>query len=280
MSKLWAFGDSFTAGFGCRWEENMNKETRYYKTFLTYYDNSKPIWVDVVADRFNLELENKSKSGYTNDKILDTILSYCNQIGPNDYVIIQSSTSGRFDFPYIKKRSLFGIFDNNIDKLYNTTSPYGFKTIFNANITEEYEKINPLLLTYTNSEEDINNENLKLSKEKYETIRNFFADYVSTGKYYEREMWRLVEIGKILKAKTDFVFIINESIWPDSLNKPDFLIDLDGYASIGEMLNKMGKTIKHETNGSIIDLHPGFTGHLAIAEKIINHIENINIHNS
>lgn len=280
MSKLWTFGDSFTAGFGCRWEEYMGTETRYYKTFSSYYDNSKPIWVDIVANRFELDLENKSKSGYTNDKILDTVLSYCNQIEQNDYVIIQSSTSGRFDFPYIKKRSLFGILDAGIDMLYNTSSPYGFKTIFNGNIMEEYEKVNPLLLTYTNSEEDINNENLKLSKEKYETIRNFFADYVKTGKYYEREIWRLVEVAKILKSKTDFVFIINEDIWPDYLDKPDFLIGLDEYKSISQMLNKTQKTIGHETGGIIVDAHPGFTGHVAIAEKILKHIENSNLHDS
>lgn len=280
MGKLWTFGDSFTAGFGCKIDPSTGKNTRYYKLFSNYYDNNKPIWPEILANSLNMELNNEAQSGYTNEKILDRIMINYNNIQPEDFVIIQSSTSARFDFPFIKKRSLFGIFETERDSLYNTNNPYGLKTIFNANITEDYEKINPLFLTYTNSEEDIGNEEMRLSKEKYDIIRGFFIDFVITGKYYEREMWRLVGIANIIKTITNNVFIINEDTWPNYLKKPDFLIGMGEYVSMQQLMQRTGKTIKHETNGVINDYHPGFTGHVAIAEKILSHFENINLYNT
>lgn len=281
MSKLWTFGDSFTAGFGCKIDPSTSKETRYYKTFSSYHDNTKPIWPEIVADSLKIELINKAHSGYTNEKILDRLLMNFNDISSEDIVIIQASASGRFDFPFIKKKSLFGISDGEKDTLYNTTNPYGLKTIFTANVLEEYEKVNPIFLTYTNSEEDINNEEMRLDKEKYDMIRSFFAYFVVTGKYYEREMWRFVETAKILKSKTKHVFIINEDAWPDFLTKPNFLIDINQYKSIRDLINRTGKTIKHETNGSIDDSHPGFTGHVTLAENIIKYInENTTLYNT
>ena len=49
MNKLWTFGDSFTAGFGC------TPKFEYYKK---YYKEGDKLWVDLLADEMGLTLSN------------------------------------------------------------------------------------------------------------------------------------------------------------------------------------------------------------------------------
>jgi hypothetical protein len=56
-------------------------------------------------------------------------------------------------------------------------------------------------------------------------------------------------------------------------------MDLNG---IQGYIVKNKKTILHETIGKIDDTHPGYSGHISIADTIIKFIENenTNVHNN
>jgi hypothetical protein len=103
MSKLWAFGDSFTWGYGCK-ETNDIESIGYLEKFKNYLDKSKLIWPELIGSRINLEVSNYARCGATNDYILDTILKNFLNFKKNDIVVIQISSSGRYNLPFPKKK--------------------------------------------------------------------------------------------------------------------------------------------------------------------------------
>ena len=90
MSKLWVFGDSFTAGNGCLHNEAYTK----YKE-----SDNDLVWPEIMANTLNLELINRGVGAYSNDKIIDTIIEDYNLINKNDLVIIGTTFYNRFDIP-------------------------------------------------------------------------------------------------------------------------------------------------------------------------------------
>lgn len=290
MKKLWTFGDSFTAGHGCKYEtsgpfskENVNDF--YSKTYKSYIDTNKKIWPEIVSDYLNFTLVNKSKNGITTESIADACLKNLLDIKAGDIVILQTSTIGRYDFPFFKEKTLMGYStkqntqDTELFGIVN--SPYFFKTIFLTNIEKEYSEDTKNALQYNNGQESLKNKNVILNKENYNSIRNFFAEYVSTGKYYERSVWRVIQLSNILKSMGVDVYIINEDIWPPFLDKPSNLIEMHLNGMTG-YVNQNRKTIFYDTKGLIDDSHPSYDGHLDIANIIIEFIknENINLHNT
>jgi len=254
MSKLWTFGDSFTAGHGCKYFDNPAHN--YLSPFKNYIVAGKKIWNEIVADSLSLELVDLSKNGITTDTIFDTLLEHTSTITPSDIVIIQTSTIGRFDFPFLKQNTLMGT--NMFD------SPYFLKPIFVTSLLKEYRK-----------------ESENILKTKYDTIRNFFSEFIMTEKYYERSIWRIVEFTKILKSMGITTYIINEDIWPKYLSKPTNLKEIHPRGMYG-FVDELNLTIYADTNGWIKDWHPSYDGHIDIANFIINFIKNetTNIHNS
>lgn len=290
MRKLWAFGDSFTVGHGCTFDRNGtfssdNIESFYYKTYINYIDKSKKIWPDIVSDELGYDLLNMGFNGMSTESIFDNVLKNINNIEKDDIIIIQTSTVGRYDFPFLKEKTLFG-FDskkyNRDNKLFDMEkSPYFFKTIFVTNIENEYSDGLKNVLQYTNGQENLNEKNLELNKMKYDTIRNFFGEFISTQKYYERSIWRILKISDILKKLGIKVFILNEDTWPMYLEKPGFLMEMDERGIMG-YIYKNNKTIYADTGGKIEDYHPSYDGHKEIAKFVIDKIKNedTNIHQS
>jgi len=90
MDKLWTFGDSFTAGHGC-------KETDEY--YIKYYKEGDKIWPEHLADELNLKLMNLGVNGSSNEKIIDSIILNYDKISINDIVIIEKSYPHRLDVP-------------------------------------------------------------------------------------------------------------------------------------------------------------------------------------
>jgi hypothetical protein len=278
MNKLWTFGDSFTFGHGCRPIIDEAKNGTYYKTFLEYIDLSKPIWPEIVAERFNLELINNGVNGITNDRILDYVLKNITEFKPNDCVIIQISTSSRFEFPFAKERNLFGTIKGTKDELYGyDDSPHVLKTVHSLNVLKDYGDGGETTLMHTNGEKE--NKNFKLTKDKFETIKNFFNYFIYYQKYYEREIWRFIKITELLNNLNVNVFIINEDIWPLHIPKPKNLIDIENQGLLHYIIENK-KTIVYDTGGKINDFHPSYDGHLEIGYKITKHIENTNIYNT
>ena len=110
MKNLWTFGDSFTAGHGCKHFAPINKiqnsiEGNYQSKYVDYIDETKQIWPEIVAEHFGFNLNNMGINGLLNESILDYILKTINDISKDDIVIIQSSTAGRYDFPFQKQKS-------------------------------------------------------------------------------------------------------------------------------------------------------------------------------
>ena len=289
MSKLWTFGDSFTAGHGCKYTTHgvfslKDLNTNYYKTFKNYTVD-KPIWNEIVSSTLSMELVDMSANGYSTETIIDTILKNMASISTDDIVILQTSTIGRFDFPFLKEKTLMGYDstkynrDNMLFEL--TNSPYFFKTIFTTNIIEEYSSEKENMLQYINGQEDLNHKSLFLDKLKYDTLRNFFLEFISTGKYYERSIWRIVEISKLMKSMGLTSYIINEDSWPMYMPKPDNLMEIHAAGMFGYVFHN-NKTICSDTNGEIRDWHPSYDGHNDIAEFILKFIknENTDLHNS
>jgi hypothetical protein len=174
MSKLWTFGDSFTFGYGCR-KMNNDETSIYNLTYSNYIDNSKYTWPEYVAQKSNLQLLNYGVNGVSNDYILDNVLKQFLNFKKEDFIIIQTSTSARFDFPFSKKKKLMGGWGiEEHDNVYDidNKSPHFFKTIFSTNIINEYEDGGETTLLHSTTKN--NTDNLKLYKKKYEIIRNFF----------------------------------------------------------------------------------------------------------
>jgi hypothetical protein len=97
--KLWAFGDSFTFGHGCRADGPLSE---YYHS---YRNEGDKIWVDIMAEKFDLEAKNFGECGVSNDYIIDCIIDNWYLFKENDYVIIGTTWSHRFDVP-LKDRLL------------------------------------------------------------------------------------------------------------------------------------------------------------------------------
>jgi len=284
MGKLWTFGDSFTAGHGCKYESSgtfstQNMDNYYFRTYKDYIDETKKIWPEIVSEYFNLELINVSKNGLSNEWIADTILSNIKNISTNDIVILQTSTIGRYDFPFKKEKTLLGSPKNGEsikDYIIKTNeSPYFFKTIFVTNIEKEWDESMKDTLKYVNAQENLNDKELILNESKYNLIRKFFTEFINTQKYYERAIWRIVEISKLLLSLGIKNYILNEVSWPENLSKPFNLIEMHPNGMTGYIgLNK--QTITHDTNNKIEDGHPSYIGHESIANFIINFIKNEN----
>lgn len=275
MGKLWCFGDSFTAGHGCI--PHMVEESYYNKKFKNYFDINKKIWPELLSDSLKLELVNLSRNGLSNEWIADTIIANIKNISRNDVVILQTSTIGRYDFPFKKEKTLLGSpkdGENKKDYIINTNnSPYFFKTIFVTNVNKEWDVSMKDTLRYVNAQENLNDKELILNDYKYNLIRGFFSEFISTEKYYERGVWRIIELSKLLSFVGIKNYIINEAKWPQHLDKPNNLIEMDSNGMTGYMI-KSKKTIYHETTGKIDDTHPSYSGHIDISNYIINFIQN------
>jgi hypothetical protein len=92
MSKLFLFGDSFTAGNGCLPDEEYT---------VNYKKNSNDlIWGELLAKGLDLSLINYGMGLFSNDKIIDSIIDNYDYINKNDLVIIGNTFYSRFDIPY------------------------------------------------------------------------------------------------------------------------------------------------------------------------------------
>ena len=179
-----------------------------------------------------------------------------------------------------EKKMLGGWYADGRDKVYDpdNKSPYFLKTIFTTNLLKEYEKGGEDALIFSTT--DINSKNLKLTKSKYQLIKDFFGEFITTKKYYDRQIWRFIKLSDFLISLGLNVFIIHEDYWPSMYEEPKNLISNDKEGILQKMI-KDKKTIKHDSNGVIIDWHPSYDGHISIGNDIIKFInENTNLYNT
>lgn len=280
MNNLWTFGDSFTFGYGCR-KFPGNLDNTFNIKYADYIDLDRPIWAEHVASTLGLNLLNYGINGASNDHIIDYVFDNLSEFKSGDIIVIQISTSARYDFPFVKEKKLFGGWEvNSRDNIYDpdNKSPYFFKTVFSTNIVKEYENGGEDALTFSTGE--TNKKELKLTKEKYNLIKYFFTEFLSTKKYYERQIWRFIKISNFLTSLGFQVYLIHEDYWPAMYEKPKNLISTSEDGILQKVIRDK-HTIMHDTNSVIIDYHPSYDGHLSIAESILKHInENSNLYNA
>lgn len=235
MAKLWCFGDSFTAGDGCkRFSVGSQPTTILYRDFLKKNDNEEiKLFSDLVAEHFNLECINLGQSGAGNEKILDALLSNIHLISKDDYVIFGVSYFQRFDIDG----------DNEFD----------FSTI----------NMNSLL---DNPNNDIIAENNLSRKGLKQIVIN------RASKKFENRLLRQVKgITYILKQLSKEVYVWTNDHYLDELHTDLFQLP-KGYHTLAHFFSE--NDITCHTNKAVCDGHLSEIGHINLANDIIEYFEN------
>lgn len=117
-NKLWTFGCSFTESLKSMYEQDLkNGNPSSFIDYYKYMGNSfPPMWSELLAEKLNLELENKGVGGSSNYTILSSFIQNIKNFKENDLIIIQWTISLRFricDYNTNKFRDLLPM---NIDE--------------------------------------------------------------------------------------------------------------------------------------------------------------------
>jgi hypothetical protein len=104
MNTLWAFGDSFTFGHGCRPDGPLSEYCSEYKTI------ADDVWPNHLGKMLDVEVKNFGKCGASNDFIIDCIIDQWDFIKEDDVVIIGVTYHSRFDVPLKDKKTLSTIY--------------------------------------------------------------------------------------------------------------------------------------------------------------------------
>jgi hypothetical protein len=268
MANLWTFGDSFTQGHGMNGEipEYINADVNYK-------------WTKLLSNTLGYDLKDFSKNGLTNESILSRVLANLGNFDKNDIVIIQSSTIGRYDFPFYHKISEIRKLEDGYTHYLNEIDSITHKSVCNG-----YEL----------------HDGNGISKSEYNASVNFMKYLVSSSFYYQRSLINLIDLVKHLDNKNivkNVLFWNLESIRIDSISDKSPLMfnifdDYDNIAKFSLYDNTqigidtfdygwarifwgMHLTIWHDTNESISDLHLSNNGHIWFTNFILKKL-NIN----
>lgn len=127
MSKLWTFGDSFTAGNGTLPNEAYTK----YKQ-----SEEDVIWPLLLSKKLQIPLVNRGTGLFSNDKIIDTVIENYHFIEQGDIVVLGKTFPFRVDIPNKKNDSLL------------TVAPSHFFSLQNDYVESEIQKINELVVLF------------------------------------------------------------------------------------------------------------------------------------
>ena len=178
MQTIWTFGDSFTFGDGCREDKGVrDRDIQYYKK---YCKNEYDIWPNLLSKITGYDIKNMSKSGASNDYIIDSIIDVYDLIDKNDVVIIQKTFFQRFDVPFLDKNEWH--------------TQYG-ESLYTLDLDLKKNKYNK-------------------NKIELETILNYGVSFASNNLFKERQDKRFNFLKNELTYKVGKVFIwdINDNI--------------------------------------------------------------------
>lgn len=142
MATLWTFGDSFTSGYGYIDDGSYHYENESHKEYIKYKKESDDVWANFLAKKLNCNLKNFGFGGYSNDKILDSILQNINQFEKQDIVVLSKTFNARFDVPDLKKSDTFKtihgerlkIIKDSMDFMYDINDKFEQETILNFGV--------------------------------------------------------------------------------------------------------------------------------------------------
>ena len=234
MNKLWCFGDSFTAGDGCKvFITGTQLNTIEYRKFLNKKENEYiKLFSDIVAEHFELESINLGQSGAGNEKILDALLSNIHLISKDDYVIFGVSYFQRFDVDDMNPSDFSSM---NINSLLDNPN--------NDGITDSLSR-----------------------KSLMEIVVN------RASKRFENRLLRQIKgITYILNQLSKNVYVWTNDHYLDEQKSGLFKL-VDGYHNVTQFLNE--NCITTHTNKAVNDSHLSEIGHKVLANDIIKYFEN------
>jgi hypothetical protein len=128
MSKLWIFGDSFSA-------TNKRRDVEHWRMEYAKWKGYNPdVWPEILNKNLNLKLKNLAISGTDNYTIFDTIIDNIDKIEANDIVIIGWTSTLRFRL--VSKNNNFNTIRPNEDlksSTLNSTFEYNSITLNTIN---------------------------------------------------------------------------------------------------------------------------------------------------
>ena len=205
MSTLWAFGDSFTFGHGCRPDGPLQE---YY---FQYKKDGEDVWANLVGKMLNVEVKNFGKCGASNDFIIDCIIDQWDYIQEGDYVIIGYTYHSRFDVPLKNKKSLSTIY-------------WGFEDIKDFSETEKEEMMTLINFQYYFAENELYKKRHlkrfnflhKLLKQKKTTTFMWDVDYMQRTNRFEKiadaTNGKIEDYHFSFKGNTDFADMVYKKI--------------------------------------------------------------------
>lgn len=110
MKKLFTYGCSYTAG----WYANVSLTEAHYignnkfvfgKNYYDYFrfrgDNLPPTYIELLADEYNLQLNNFAEYGSSNGKIFYKGTETSNKWEKDDIILFQTTHTPRYHYPHI-----------------------------------------------------------------------------------------------------------------------------------------------------------------------------------
>jgi hypothetical protein len=245
MGKLFTFGCSFTEDFEKvpKYGGTNGGLTSMWAYIEMYLDGKVPkSWPKILSEKLGSNLKNYGEGGKSNMRIFENFISKCDEIKPDDIVIINWTGLSRFKWAY--KKNFISVLPN--------TPPYGDGEI-NKSTMED------ILINRCN-------EIWKSEIYNFIKIINKLSDLVGFEVFY----W-----------STDEIIINSESDEFRSDRKyllGDCTINDGNPFSVFRVLHDFGaEPIYQETNNQVMDYHYGKTGHEIIADLFYKHIKKIKI---
>lgn len=117
-NKLWTFGCSFTESLKSMYEQDLKLcQPSSFIDYYKYMGNSfPPMWNELLAEKLNLELENKGVGGSSNYTILSIFIQNIKNFKENDLIIIQWTSSLRFRICDYETNKFIDLLPMNIDE--------------------------------------------------------------------------------------------------------------------------------------------------------------------
>lgn len=220
-NKIWFFGCSLTYGSGLELIDATHENR----------------WTKLVADNFGRVEENRGSPGGSNEMILLNIREDFHNIGPQDWVILQTTFAGR----------TFGFHrESNLPVRFNSVNPNKSeeKLLKHHGDKHRFNVFDPR--TDTKTYFPHSNSSIQLLKNLSEYCANVRLPFLNKwSTYFERE------------------FFFYKTILEDKCDKVLYWDYNDRYGY---------ETIEESTKGRIQDFHFSLEGHKDFSKKIINEL--------
>jgi hypothetical protein len=244
MSKLWTFGDSFTAEYSP--VGNSNHISNYDK-YKEWRGGTLPdIWPTLLSKKLNFELKNLAIGGSSNSGIFRQFLEICEQIESGDILILGWSNVVRFEVANIDENKFNQILP--CDEEFKGT--YLSKTTINEMLVNHSHKL--------------------WVKEVHNWIKfiNLFCNKNNIRVFHWTSDYKIFNYYSEIANDEKFIVCRHPAFRDHSiiqyLQQP-FHFDINRHLA----------TIEHETVKKIIDYHFGELGHKCQSEYFYNHINGL-----